>query len=116
MRILVCGNRKWHDESIIERELEKFPPGTIVIHGAAKGADTIGASVAKKLGFEVIPFPAKWHIYKKGAGPIRNQEMIDDGKPELVLAFHENISESRGTKDMVNRARGVGIKVEIFKK
>ena len=116
MRILVCGDRDWRDMSIIERELKKFPLGTIVIHGAAKGADILGGFVADKLGFEVIPFPAKWKIYGKGAGPVRNQQMIDEGRPDLVLAFHENISESRGTKDMVNRARGVGVKVEIFKR
>lgn len=116
MRILVCGDRHWKRMDIIERELKKFPHGTIVIEGEAKGADTLGRFVAEKLGFEVIPFPAKWHIYGRGAGPIRNQVMIDDGRPELVLAFHENISESVGTKDMVNRARSNGIKVEIFKR
>lgn len=116
MRILVCGNRHWRNMGVIERELKKFDKDTIVIHGAAPGADTLGAFVAEKLGFEVIPYPAKWHIYKRGAGPIRNQQMIDEGKPELVLAFHEDISQSVGTRDMVSRARGVGIKVIVIKK
>lgn len=116
MRVLVCGDRNWRNMSVIERELKKFPPGTIVIHGAARGADTLGGFVADKLGFKVIPFPAKWNIYGRAAGPIRNQVMIDEGMPELVLAFHENLSESKGTKDMVNRARSVGIKVEVFEK
>lgn len=116
MRILICGDRNWRNMTIIERELKKFPPGTVVIHGAAKGADTLGGLVADKLGFEVMTFPAKWNIYGRSAGSIRNQVMIDEGKPELVLAFHENLSESKGTKDMVNRASGVGIKVEVFKK
>ncbi len=114
MRVLVCGDRNWKRMDIIERELKKFLPGTVVIHGEARGADTLGAFVADKLGFKVVPFPAKWNIYGKGAGPIRNQQMIDEGKPDLVLAFHENLNESRGTKDMVHRARGMGIKVEII--
>lgn len=114
MRVLVCGCRHWKRMDIIERELKKFPLGTIVIEGEAPGADTLGRFVAERLGFEVIPFPAKWHIYKRGAGPIRNQQMLDEGKPELVLAFHENISKSIGTKDMVNRAKIAGIKVIIF--
>jgi len=116
MRIIVAGDRNWKRMDIIERELKKFPSGTIVIHGDAKGADTLGGFVADKLGFKVIPFPAKWKIYGKGAGPIRNQQMLDEGKPDMVLAFHENINESKGTKDMVNRARGIGIKVEIIKR
>jgi hypothetical protein len=41
--------------------------------------------------------------------------MLDEGKPDLVLAFHENIDESKGTRDMVHRARGAGVKVVIFK-
>jgi hypothetical protein len=115
MRILVCGDRNWCNMSIIERELKKFPSDTVVIHGAAKGADTLGGFVADKLGFKVLVFPAKWGIYGKGAGPIRNQKMLDEGKPDLVLAFHENIDESKGTRDMVHRARGAGVKVVIFK-
>ena len=115
VRILICGDRNWCDMSIIERELRKFPVGTIVIHGAAKGADILGGFVADKLGFKVISFPAKWNIYGRAAGPIRKQQMIDEGKPELVLAFHENLGESKGTRDMVSRARGIGIKVNVIK-
>ncbi len=114
MNILVCGDRNWKRMDIIERELKKFLPGTVIIHGAARGADTLGGFVADKLGFKVVSFPAKWNIYGKGAGPIRNQQMIDEGKPDLVLAFHEDLNESRGTRDMVLRARGMGIKVEII--
>lgn len=115
MKILVCGDRNWKNMGVIERELKKFPLGTIVIHGNARGADTLGGFVADRLGFKVISFPAKWNIYGRGAGPIRNQQMIDEGKPELVLAFHENLMESRGTMDMVNRAERTGIKVIVIK-
>jgi hypothetical protein len=120
MRVLVCGGRNWRDIIAIERELKKLPKDTLIIHGAARGADTLAKFVAEKIGLKVINdgkgFPAQWKIYGKAAGPIRNQQMLDEGKPDLVLAFHENISESRGTKDMVNRARGAGVKVEIFQK
>jgi len=32
--------------------------------------------------------------------------MLDCEKPELVIAFHENIENSKGTKDMIRRAKG----------
>lgn len=103
---------------IIERELRKLPADTMVIHGAARGADILGKFVAEKIGLKVINdgkgFPADWRRYGRAAGPIRNQQMIDEGKPDLVLAFHENINESVGTKDMVSRARRVGLKVMII--
>ena len=53
-------------------------------------------------------FPAKWEMGRR-AGPIRNQQMIDECRPDLVIAFHENIIESKGTKDMVNRSMKAGI-------
>lgn len=120
MRVIVCGDRDWKRMDIIERELMKLPKDTMIIHGAARGADTLGKFVAEKMGLKVINdgkgFPAEWKRYGKAAVPIRNQQMIDEGKPDMVLAFHENINDSRGTKDMVTRARGVGIKVVIIDK
>lgn len=120
MRVLVCGDRNWNNMNIIERELRKLPSDTIIIHGAAKGADTIAKFVAERIGLEIINegkgFPADWKRYGRAAGPIRNQQMINEGKPDLVLAFHENISESVGTKDMVERARKSRIKVLIIER
>jgi hypothetical protein len=120
MRVIVCGDRNWKRMDIIERELRKLPTDTLIIHGAARGADTLGKFVAEKIGLKVINdgkgFPADWKRYGRAAGPIRNQQMIDEGKPDMVLAFHDNISESVGTKDMVTRARKARIEVEIFDK
>jgi hypothetical protein len=116
LRVLICGDRNWHNIAIIERELKKFGKDTIVIEGESRGADILGRFVAEKLGLQIIPFPAKWHIYKRGGGPVRNQQMLDEGNPELVLAFHEDISQSIGTIDMVNRARRAGVKVIIIKR
>jgi hypothetical protein len=116
MRLLVSGDRNWKRMDIIERELKKFPNDTVVIHGMARGADTIAAFVAERLGMKVIPFEAKWHIYGRGAGPIRNQKMLDEGKPDMVLAFHENIKESLGTKDMIERAKKARIKVILIER
>ena len=39
------------------------------------------------------------------AGPIRNQEMLDKGKPDLVIAF----PGGKGTADMVGRALRTGV-------
>lgn len=115
MKILICGDRKWNDEQTIINHL--FPyimRRPIVIHGNAKGADIIGAHVAEVFGLTVKPFRADWENHKKSAGPIRNRVMLEL-KPDLVLAFHNNIEESRGTKDMVTIARKAGIEVQVIK-
>jgi hypothetical protein len=88
---------------------------TKIIEGDCRGADKISGFLARKHGLEVIPVPAKWNVYGLAAGPIRNQEMLDKYKPNLVVAFHNDIEHSKGTRDMVNRAIKAGIEVKIIK-
>jgi hypothetical protein len=108
MKILVTGDRKWDDIPRVVEELERFPSGTVLIHGACVGADTICAAVAEQLHFEVRAYPADWDTFRKAAGPIRNQQMLDlehraDEPIDLCLAFHNELDKSRGTLDMLRR-------------
>ncbi len=114
VRVLVCGDRRWKDEQAIERELSRFPPETIVIQGDNGNAERMAANIARRLGMNVETHSADWAKYGKSAIPIRNAEMMTEGRPEVVLAFHANIEDSRVTEDMVIRAREAGIKVQIF--
>jgi hypothetical protein len=119
MKVLVCGSRDWFDRGPIERELRKLPPGAIIVHGAARGADTIAGVVATDLGFEVRRYPANWDKYGKAAGPIRNGEMLRmehrlDEPIDKVLAFSKDFANSRGTKDMMRQAREKFVPVESF--
>lgn len=115
MKILICGDRNWKDKDreFIASVLQNFPQDTTVIHGACRGVDRLGASAAQDLGFAVEVFPANWNEYGRAAGPIRNRQMLDE-KPDLVLAFHDNIEESRGTKDCTTEARRRGITVHVI--
>ena len=85
----------------------------MVIHGAARGADTIAADLAKGMGMKVLPFPAKWDRYGRAAGPIRNRQMLWEGHPDVVHAFHTDLEASNGTADMVKQAEKAGIPVVI---
>lgn len=86
----------------------------LVIEGEAPGADVLGKKAAKALGLPYSGFPAKWTEFGKAAGPMRNQEMIDQAKPTLVLAFHEDPDLGSGTRDMVRKALKAKIPVRIF--
>lgn len=112
MKILVCGDRSWTDGKLIEKEILKHKPVTCIISGEATGADTCAKEIAHRKKFRYKGFPANWNKYGKAAGPIRNQQMLDEGKPDLVLAFHDNLEHSKGTKDMVARAEKAGVKVK----
>lgn len=103
MIILICGSRDWSNKDIIKQELLKFKNISKIIHGGCRGADILAGQVGKELGIPVTVFEADWNLHGKSAGPKRNQQMIDEGKPNFVLAFHDNINESKGTKDMINR-------------
>ena len=91
------------------RVLAEFPQGTTIIEGDCRGADRMAGCLAAVLGFKQKSFPANWAKYGRAAGPIRNQQMIDEGKPDLVIAFHENLRQSTGTKDMLEKALAAGI-------
>jgi hypothetical protein len=108
MKILVCGGRDYDKHKRIASVLGLFDElDPIIIHGAAKGADTLAAKWAQWKGFKAIAFPADWEKNGKAAGPIRNQQMLDEGKPDVVVAFGGN----RGTNDMVRRAKAAEIPV-----
>lgn len=116
MRILVCGGRTWGytpESNYKQKDMEKFAKAcdylltlgpSCFISGGAKGADEIPKFIFS------VPFnvyPADWKTYGKAAGPIRNAQMLEEGKPDLVVAF----LGGSGTKDMVDKATKAGVKV-----
>ena len=114
MRVLFCGDRDWTDHAMIEAAVVKLPPNTVIIHGACRGADRIAGKEGRLHSFKVIPFPAEWALYGKAAGPIRNEQMINEGLPAIVYAFHDHLDQSTGTRDMIDKAESVGIPVTLF--
>jgi len=116
MKLLVCGDRHRTNVFKIREEIMKLheqTPISLIIEGEAKGADTIGRLVAEELGISVKKFPANWNEYGRAAGPIRNRQMLDEG-PDMVYAFHNNIDQSKGTKNMISIAKAKSISVKLF--
>lgn len=121
MRVLVCGDRYWKSRASIARALKELikehgltAESMVIIEGECIGADIIAKEIALKNDIQVLPFPADFNGLGKKAGPIRNQRMLDEGKPDIVLAFHSNIEQSRGTKDMIARAKKAGLEVRLY--
>lgn len=114
MRVLVCGSRNFIDITLARNILAMLPKDTVIIQGDASGADSIAKSIACELGFRVESYPADWKAYGKSAGPIRNQQMLDVGKPDKVIAFFRDMNKSPGTWDMIRRSQKADIPVETF--
>lgn len=87
-------------------------PGDVLIHGDAKGADRLSEEMVEPSHVTVERYPADWDKYGKGAGPIRNKQMLDEGKPDLVIAFLA--PNSRGTKNMIEQATKAGVPVKVI--
>lgn len=131
MRLLVCGSRDYgvydidmspHEKlSAIQDSLflcytlnEYLDSGLIIISGAAKGADTQAAAWARVHNVTLEEYPADWKQYGRSAGPIRNKQMLVEGKPDMVLAFSNDFEGSKGTKNLVEQAKKAGIPTKVM--
>lgn len=128
MRLLVCGGRDYGeipkgcppdqirsysmeaDRTILIlratlNDLHRDRHFTVLVNGKARGAERHASEWAECCGLKIEPFLPNWRKLSKAAGPIRNQQMIDIGKPDLVVAF----PGGHGTADMVRRAKRANI-------
>ena len=129
MRVVITGDRNWMDEDMIRRRLLMLPSGTEIIHGdngndeETVGVDRIAGRIGHELGLDVKKMPAHWRhrncppdctqLTGKVAGPIRNRAMLTL-KPDLVIAFHEDLRRSKGTKDTLKAAISRDIPFEVL--
>lgn len=110
-KVLVCGGRDYDDRDRVFAALDfvRSDVGEMtVIQGGARGADALAREwCANQPSIHMVNEPADWNAQGKSAGPIRNQRMLDEHKPDVVITF----SGGRGTADMVRRARAAGVPV-----
>src|SRR5690349_15013859 len=93
----------WTDKGVLFSTLDMFvKQNTVLIQGGCRGADRLVADYCRNKNIKCITVPALWSEYGKAAGPIRNKEMLDTYRPDIVLAFHDNLELSKGTKNMVD--------------
>jgi hypothetical protein len=117
MRVLICGDRHWGDEfpiRLILEGLDKLYGDVVLIEGEAKGADSLARDYARDHAIRVEAFPADWATHGRAAGPIRNKQMLDMGKPEIVFALHDDLTQSKGTRNMVKQALDRGIETYVI--
>jgi hypothetical protein len=73
----------------------------VILHGAASGADLLSVAWADKNGLRAIGFPANWGKDGKLAAQKRNQRIMSEGRPHLLLAF----PGGKGTAEMIRLAK-----------
>lgn len=110
MRVLVCGGRDFNDALTLGSWLggiHKQHGISLLIEGGARGADFMARKFAEWQGIPTKTFEADWEGDGRAAGPLRNKRMLDEGKPDLVVAF----DGGKGTANMVKQARLAGVRV-----
>jgi len=113
MRVLVSGSRWYSDYHKILSVISSLDID-LLVSGACRGADTLAVRAARQCGIRYIEYPADWQRFGKSAGPIRNQQMLDLEKPDLLLVFHEDFTKSKGSRDMLYRAIKASIPYRIY--
>lgn len=140
VRVMVCGSRTWggfdprsgayrpssvhahmqtkalvalltgvHESHVVNFETMQ------VIHGdCPTGADALAQRWAERQVDLRAPerFPADWNKHGRGAGPIRNRQMVetlDPNRGDYVIAAFDG--QSAGTTNAVNTARKAGLHV-----
>lgn len=108
MVVVVTGGRDYANRAVVYRALDaehEAEPISLLVSGCADGADTLALQWAESRRVKSAREPiakADWKTYGGGAGPIRNQRMIDNHSPQKLVAF----PGMRGTADMLSRCYG----------
>ena len=79
----------------------------VIIHGAARGADSLANDYATERGLRVVSYPADWKTHGRRAGPIRNKKMLTESQPHVIIAF----KGGNGTAHMMKIGREAGVTV-----
>lgn len=99
VRILITGSREWKDTLTLQLTLQRVynmihtaGKDAVLIHGTARGVDTIAGDFWESLGGITEKYPANWEKYGMMAGHLRNKQMVKSGAT-LCLAFIRNASK-----------------------
>ena len=84
MRVLVCGGRDYDGDGGCLSRLPVKP--SMIIHGNARGGDTVGKLWAIRNGIHHAAVDALWDFYGKPAGYKRNAAMLIL-QPDYCVAF-----------------------------
>lgn len=111
MKIAIIGSRTFDDYSLLQETLKLYKSKiTLIVSGAAKGADSLGEKWALENNIKTLIFPANWNKYGKRAGFIRNEDIIKNC--DCVIAFWDN--KSKGTAHSISLCEKYNIPYKII--
>lgn len=113
-KLIIAGGRGFEDKDLMHETLRQFYGilfAEFVLGMCSTGADRLALEYAQSRGRKIHRFPADWEKNGKKAGPIRNEEMAKFA--DVLVAFWDG--ESKGTRDMINRALKYNCEVHVYR-
>ncbi|WFE75215.1 DUF2493 domain-containing protein [Roseinatronobacter sp. S2] len=110
MRLIIAGGRHLDDVALIRRALARahaIRPITVLIHGGNGALGITAEDWAREMRLHVVRYPANWRELGKRAEAIRNAFMLEDSRPDMLLA----LPGGNDTADLVTGAFGARVPV-----
>jgi len=113
MRTIISGSRDMDeaDHHVLVAIAKSGFKITEVLSGCSGAVDTEGEAWALRHEKMLHKHPADWARYGKKAGPMRNEAMAKQA--DALIAVWDGVS--RGTADMIRRARKHKLKVYVYR-
>lgn len=108
--VAIVGSREFPDLDVVREYVRRLPEEVEVVSGGARGVDTAAEEEAHDRQMPVKVFPAEWDKHGKGAGFIRNRDIVKAA--DFVVAFWDG--ESRGTRHTIREAVRQGKPMDVF--
>lgn len=110
--VLIFGSRRWRGLLEIREAFRTWiPVGCRVVHGAARGADSLAAAAARVCDHPVHTYYARWEEHGRKAGPIRNTQMLERERPDFAIGFWDGLwnRSGSGSADMAKKLAKAGV-------
>lgn len=106
MKILVTGGRWYDNAARVKEALDLYlgAPNLMIIQGGASGADYLAKRWAEANSVHCAEVKALWASRGKAAGHLRNEAMIFNLCPDIIVAF----SGGAGTRNCIETAKRYG--------
>ena len=111
--VIVAGSRRVQIRAAVYKAIEHFQsecplPVKGIISGMARGVDTHGKHYGHENNIPVCYHPARWEVFGKRAGHIRNTDMAKHGDALVLVTMAGEFTPEHSPRVMVYVLQGQG--------
>lgn len=112
MKVIIAGHRDCEDYELLKQVIHASGfDVTSVLSGGCRGVDKMAERWSREFKVNCTVYPARWDVYRRHAGPMRNAEMVANAEALIALLA----SGSKGTADVIKQATAKGLHVYVYR-